>query len=446
MSENLQPGLHPDPDALNALIEGVLPEHERLQCLAHLAECPACREVVYLAEEPLAPEPLAVPAVPADGKEKVSFWERWFTPVPALVAATAFATLILSLGLYRHVKSAPNPPEMVADARSAQMSAPAPQEALKPPLQIAPTPRELKQRAIPRPQTRSTSATTTGAPAVSAIGSLTPPPAPIPAAAPTLPVSAEPLASATPPAASPAPRSALLDAAANTTPPVPQTGIAGTITDPAGAGISGATVKLRPLTSPASRSLTSDPKGQFNVAGLEPGRYELQVFAPGFRQLTEQVDIQPNQMARADSILPVGSVSESISVTAEVPQVRFSTSVKTPSAVPPLPAGRRVPPPPAGIMSETTGIILPSKLPAGTTVVNGKITLATDSAGALFLSQNEGKKWKTIKPVWTGKIVNLTALPAPASGSGPSVQLTTDAGATWLSRDGTHWTAAPQPK
>ena len=37
MSEYLQPGLHPDPDSLNAFVEGVLPEHERLQCLAHLA-------------------------------------------------------------------------------------------------------------------------------------------------------------------------------------------------------------------------------------------------------------------------------------------------------------------------------------------------------------------------------------------------------------------------
>ncbi len=61
MSEYLQPGLHPDPDSLNAFIEGVLPEHERLQCLAHLAECPACREVVYLAEEPLVVGAVASP-------------------------------------------------------------------------------------------------------------------------------------------------------------------------------------------------------------------------------------------------------------------------------------------------------------------------------------------------------------------------------------------------
>jgi hypothetical protein len=46
MSEYPQPGLHPDADTLSAFVEGVLPEHERLACLAHFADCAACREVV----------------------------------------------------------------------------------------------------------------------------------------------------------------------------------------------------------------------------------------------------------------------------------------------------------------------------------------------------------------------------------------------------------------
>ena len=51
----------------------------------------------------------------------------------------------------------------------------------------------------------------------------------------------------------------------------------------------------------------------------------MQVVARGFKQETQQVDIQPNQMARADSILSIGSVSESISVTAETAQVQLSS-------------------------------------------------------------------------------------------------------------------------
>jgi hypothetical protein len=94
MSEYLQPGLHPDPDSLNAFIEGVLPEHERKQCLAHLAECLTCREVVYLAEEALESEPLSLPPTTA----KIPAWRRWLTPIPALSACVLAGTLILSFG------------------------------------------------------------------------------------------------------------------------------------------------------------------------------------------------------------------------------------------------------------------------------------------------------------------------------------------------------------
>src|SRR5665213_4117689 len=110
MSEYLQPGLHPDPDSLNAFVEGVLPEHERLQCLAHLAECPSCREVVYLAEELLESVPLPLPAA----TEKARFWRRWLTPIPALSAAVLAGTLILSFWLYQHSKPVPAAPELVA--------------------------------------------------------------------------------------------------------------------------------------------------------------------------------------------------------------------------------------------------------------------------------------------------------------------------------------------
>ena len=61
MSEELHPGLHPDADALNAFLEGALPEHKRAECLTHLADCALCREVVFLAREAAeSEEPAAV--------------------------------------------------------------------------------------------------------------------------------------------------------------------------------------------------------------------------------------------------------------------------------------------------------------------------------------------------------------------------------------------------
>jgi len=440
MSDHLQPGLHPDPDSLNAFIEGVLPEHERLQCLAHLAECPMCREVVYLAEEPMPSEPLPGPVVP----ERLSFWKRWFTPIPALSAAMVLGTLVLSFALYQHFKVAPKAPEMVAMATHPSEQPAAEPQATKigPQVQTSqPTPEKkappVKKRTVPQPE-----APIAVAQPVSALPVAVPPPPPAPspevaaapsAASPTLPVRTAPLAS-------PAPRAFAAISAGDS---AAATGIAGTITDPAGAAIAGVTVKLHPLAGLASRSLTSDPKGQFNVAGLEPGRYELQFIAPGFKQLTEQVNIQPNQMARVDSILPIGSVAESISVTAETARVQteMSSAARQP-ALPPLPtfrsANMRVV---AGIPAPA-GTPLPSHLPASATVVKGKLMLATDSAGALFLSQNAGNKWKAVKPVWVGKAVSLAALSASDSSSGAAFQLTTDSGAVWLSRDGNRWYAA----
>jgi hypothetical protein len=48
MSELIQAGHHPDADQLNAFVEHTLPAHEQQQTLAHLAVCPACRQIVTL--------------------------------------------------------------------------------------------------------------------------------------------------------------------------------------------------------------------------------------------------------------------------------------------------------------------------------------------------------------------------------------------------------------
>jgi hypothetical protein len=110
MSEQLHPGLHPDPDTLSAFIEGVLSEHERLQCLAHLGDCSQCREVVFLAQEP---QP--APAAP----NPVSAWRRWFTPVPVFATVAAVFVVVFAVSLYLHYKSEAPAREMVARVRKA---------------------------------------------------------------------------------------------------------------------------------------------------------------------------------------------------------------------------------------------------------------------------------------------------------------------------------------
>jgi hypothetical protein len=130
MSEYPQPGLHPDADTLSAFVEGVLPEHERLACLAHFAGCAACREVIYLVEEPLVQEP-----APAAGR--IVWWKRWLKPIPVLSAAAVTGILVLSIALYRIEKPVPN-----AGALRAMVATSAPQAANEPPAPVLPAVRE----------------------------------------------------------------------------------------------------------------------------------------------------------------------------------------------------------------------------------------------------------------------------------------------------------------
>jgi hypothetical protein len=210
-----------------------------------------------------------------------------------------------------------------------------------------------------------------------------------------------------------------------------QPAIAGTITDPTGAPIPGAAVIVRRASGAPGVNAITDNSGQFLIAGLQPGQYELQVTRPGFQASTKKVEIQPGQLVRADSSLSVGSVAETVEVTASAAAINTQTaSLTTPRtgfAVLPLP----------GRVADS--VSLPSKLAAVATASKGKVILAADSAGTLFRSDNAGKKWNAVKAVWQGKVVELAA-------EGAAFRLTTDTGTAWLSPDGAHWDSAPPPE
>lgn len=365
MSDRLQ---HPDPDSLNAFIEGVIPEHERVACLAHLAECAQCREVVHLAQAPLA-----APVV-----EKVSAWKRWFA-IPILSVAALSGALVLSVGLFHREKPAARAPEMVAKALP-PVSGPG---TAAPPPPATPSPEKRRRTAaFPAP-------------------TVLPPSQPAPAPPVLLP----------PP---PEPRQAPFEVnGAISSPLTGQAVITGTITDQSGAAVPRAAVVVRATSGNDIHKANTDATGQFNVAGLQPGQYDVQVTAPGFQPSKKQIEVQPEQVARADSTLSVGMVADTVNVTATAPAVNTEMAAMARAVKP-----------------------LPNRLPAETTVALGKLMLSADSAGTLFLSQNAGKSWKAVKRVWQGKIAGLTT-------AGAVFQLTTDQGSVWQSRDGSRWSQLP---
>src|SRR5215212_9044389 len=58
----------------------------------------------------------------------------------------------------------------------------------------------------------------------------------------------------------------------------------GTVTDPSGAVVPGATVTARDTATGITRSATSDESGEFKFIGLPPGEYEVTAEAKTFKK------------------------------------------------------------------------------------------------------------------------------------------------------------------
>src|SRR5436305_12418896 len=65
--------------------------------------------------------------------------------------------------------------------------------------------------------------------------------------------------------------------------------ITGTVTDPSGAVLAGAHIKVTQKNTSATRTNTTDSSGQFNVPSLPPATYTVSVEAPGFKRYVQDV-------------------------------------------------------------------------------------------------------------------------------------------------------------
>jgi hypothetical protein len=115
--------------------------------------------------------------------------------------------------------------------------------------------------------------------------------------------------------------------------PVPATAqlrgtIAGTITDESGAALPGVTVTM---TSPAlqvsERIDVSTEQGQYNFVDLEPGTYRLSYALSGFTTLVrEGIVLTAGFAARVDTILKVGTLAETVTVSGQSPVVDLTST------------------------------------------------------------------------------------------------------------------------
>jgi len=93
-------------------------------------------------------------------------------------------------------------------------------------------------------------------------------------------------------------------------------GITGTVLDPSGAAVSGATITLKSRETGATQTTTSNATGAYRFSLLNPGDYSVSASSQGFQGATEHtVSVAVGQIATVNINLAVASASTTVEVT-----------------------------------------------------------------------------------------------------------------------------------
>ena len=99
--------------------------------------------------------------------------------------------------------------------------------------------------------------------------------------------------------------------------------ITGTISDPAGAVVASAAIEARNTETGATYPVASSATGNYTIAQLPYGNYEITVTVPGFKKLVRSgLVVQAAQTLRVDMTLEVGNATESVTIAAEAPLLK----------------------------------------------------------------------------------------------------------------------------
>ncbi len=104
--------------------------------------------------------------------------------------------------------------------------------------------------------------------------------------------------------------------------------ILGTVTDPSGNVVAGATVKVRNTGTSLERIATTSADGSYAIPELPIGMYSVTVSQSGFQtSVTSSVEVNVATERRVDVQLKVGQVSETVEVSGdELPQIETTTN------------------------------------------------------------------------------------------------------------------------
>lgn len=405
MKPIIQPGTHPDAELLTAFAEQLLTGAEREEILGHMAVCSRCREVVFLAQKAVEAEepPRPMPEI-SEGKTGGGWFANWrwaWIPVAALAGVVGFAVI-------EHGRHAPE-----SETRMAQNAPPA----------------EIMQKTAPKNAVENARPQT---PSVHRADQSTREEANLKVAAP---VRSERDAETD--------RKFLddKDVAANKekkNEAAKKTDSLSEVPPILSGGAVHGTYAAR-----AKSSSVGGPLAQNQMQVQNNAQLQQQNYANEARQAGAASDAANKPLS---SPTQVGAASQTVTVNAEVGLQPASPAPAAPPAVST-----------AEMEVETADLsnqklakmkarksVSPSKLGVLSEATTGKRTIAIDTAGTVFQSE-EGRHWQLVNAQWSGRAVLVKALPISPAVAGlmkqpmPQFELTTDKLETWVSADGKAW-------
>jgi len=94
--------------------------------------------------------------------------------------------------------------------------------------------------------------------------------------------------------------------------------IVGAVKDSSGGLLPGVTIVAKNLATGTKRDTVTNDRGEFELSGLAPGRYQLDAELSGFRSYSQgPVTVRVNEETRVDPTLSVGALNETVTVEAE---------------------------------------------------------------------------------------------------------------------------------
>lgn len=94
--------------------------------------------------------------------------------------------------------------------------------------------------------------------------------------------------------------------------------ITGNVSDPSGAAVPGADVKVTQMETSETRETKTNDAGGFTLSTVRPGTYKVSVMKEGFKSYSaDNIQVSLNTVVRVDPQLQVGTQSQSVEVNAE---------------------------------------------------------------------------------------------------------------------------------